>query len=257
MDLKILTVHVESQWDGYATLGDKVRAEKPDILIMTRPLIKDVATLPEMRAMHLIRDPRDIVVSGYFSHRNSHPEVVGGIPWPELVAHRKRLLELDKDAGMAEEVEFSSFFLEPLMDWDYTNPSILEMRMEDMTTSPIDTWLKALTHLDLLGEDGFGKMAACHWNLADRRGVPKVAAVLRKVLPKIPVAKVPPAYVADVNDRYSFTRLSKSDRKPGEVDENNHYRKGVAGDWVNHLTERHLEIVRARYGDLVTRLGYK
>ena len=28
----------------------------------------------EFRGIHLIRDPRDIVVSGYFSHLKTHPE---------------------------------------------------------------------------------------------------------------------------------------------------------------------------------------
>jgi hypothetical protein len=256
LDLKITTVHVEEQWAGYPTLGDMVRDQKPDILIMTRPFRKDIETLPPMKAVHLIRDPRDIIVSGYFSHRNSHPEVFGGVAWPELIAHRKRLLELDKEAGLAEEIEFSHLFLEPMASWDYNDPSILEVRMEEMITEPEQMWVKLFTQLEMLGTDGLGKMAAVKWNVAARRQKPWPAHHLRKVLPAIPLRALPPAYLPDVLDRYSFTRLSGSKRKPGEVDENSHYRKGVARDWENHLTSQHLHLIEQRYGNLIERLGY-
>jgi hypothetical protein len=129
LDLKILTVHIAKQWEAFPTLGDMVMKQKPDILIMTSPSQKDVETLPDFKGVHLIRDPRDIIVSGYFSHRNSHPEVFGGLSWPEMVEHRKRLLELDKDAGIMAELEFSHTFLDQMSSWDYHNPRILETRM--------------------------------------------------------------------------------------------------------------------------------
>lgn len=257
LDLKIVTVHVEAQWEGYPTLGDMVRDKRPDILIMTSPWQKDVDTLPEYKGVHLIRDPRDIIVSGYFSHRNSHPEQFGGISWPEMIEHRKRLLELDKDQGMLAEIEFSNTFLEPMSTWDYQNPSMLEVRMEDLTVNQIEGWTQIMRHLDLLGEDGFGRLTAVTWNLADRREKPWLFKHLRRVLPRVPLTRIPAAYLPNVLDRYSFTNLSKSDRKPGEVDENSHYRKGVARDWENHFTGMHHEHFRSLYGDLVKRLGYE
>ncbi len=256
LDLKIITVHVEKQWDGYPTLGDMVRDKKPDILIMTRPYRKDVETLPEYKAVHLIRDPRDIIVSGYFSHRNSHPEVFGGVAWPELVAHRKRLLELDKEAGLAEEIDFSHLFLEAMASWDYNDPNILEVRMEELIADPEPMWAKLFTHLELMGTDGPGKKAAVTWNLAGRRDKPWPVNRLRRVLPRIPLRALPPVYLPNVLDRFSFTNMSGSNRKPGEVDENSHYRKGVARDWENHLTAHHLELIEQRYGNLIERLGY-
>jgi hypothetical protein len=257
LDLKILTVHVAAQWDGYPTLGDMVIDKAPDILIMTAPLQKDIDTLPDYKAVHLIRDPRDIIVSGYFSHRNSHPEAFGGLSWPEMLEHRKRLLELDKDAGMQEEIAFSALFLEPLASWEYNNPRVLEARMEELTVDQIEGWTQIMRHLDLLGEDGIGRLMAVRWNLAQRREAPWAFKHMRRVLPRLPLTHVPPAYLPDVLDRFSFTKLSRSDRKPGEVDENSHYRKGVARDWENHFTARHHEVFSERYGDLVQRLGYE
>jgi hypothetical protein len=257
LDLKILTVHVAKQWEKFPTLGDMVAEKRPDILIMTAPAQKDIDTLPEYHGVHLIRDPRDIIVSAYFSHRNSHPEVFGGLTWPEMLDQRKRLLELDKEAGMEAEIEFSHNFLDDMATWNYHNPRVLEARMEELTTDQVPGWTRIMTHLDLLGEDGFGRLPAVLWNLAYRREKPWLAKHLRHVLPRVPLTRIPPAYLPNVLERFSFTRLSKSNRKPGQVDENSHYRKGMARDWENHFTARHHEHFRELYGDLVQRLGYE
>ncbi|MFC7763236.1 hypothetical protein ACFQY4_38135 [Catellatospora bangladeshensis] len=160
LDLKVVTIHVPEQWAPYDSLGDMIRATRPDLLIMTNAQREWVETLPEMRAFHLIRDPRDIIVSGYFSHLNSHPEVVGGLPWPALVEHRRNLRNLDEAGGLLAEVEFSSMFLDPMAEWDYTHPSILEVRMEDAIADPVKSWSTILGHLDLLTPDGSGPEAA-------------------------------------------------------------------------------------------------
>jgi hypothetical protein len=55
---------------------------------------------------------------------------------------------------------------------------------------------------------------------------------------------------------HSFETLSGG-RKPGQEDVNNHYRKGVAGDWRNHLSGQCLEHFYTVTGDLVRRLGYE
>ncbi|GAA1402099.1 hypothetical protein ACFQZ4_47665 [Catellatospora coxensis] len=257
LGLKVLTVHVPDQWAGHASVGDYVRAEQPDLLVMTNVTQAQFETLPPLRGLNVIRDPRDIIVSGYFSHRNSHPEQLMGIVWHELVAHRRVLSEVDVEAGLLAEIEFSGVFLDPMCEWNYANPGVLELRMEDMVADPYATWTRALTHLDLVAPGGFERLrhAASTWNLADRRETPRSLARARRFLPPVPLRRLPQAHVAGALARFSFERLSQG-RRPGQEDVHSHYRRGVAGDWRNHLSEVHLKAITARYGDIVQQFGY-
>jgi lipopolysaccharide transport system ATP-binding protein len=46
-------------------------------------------------------------------------------------------------------------------------------------------------------------------------------------------------------------------RPRGSEDRSHHVRKGVAGDWVNHFTERVKRAFKARYGGLLVETGYE
>lgn len=53
----------------------------------------------------------------------------------------------------------------------------------------------------------------------------------------------------------SFEKLSGG-RKPGEEDANSFIRKGIVGDWKNHLGEKELATFEEIAGDLMKKLGY-
>ena len=114
------------------------------------------------RGFHIIRDPRDTVVSGYFSHKNSHPTS----NWPELVLHRSRLLELSKQDGLMLEVDFSASLptnginldqLEALKTWDYQDSDMLELKFEDITVAPLEGFRRVFDFLGLRGREGTQK----------------------------------------------------------------------------------------------------
>jgi hypothetical protein len=46
-------------------------------------------------------------------------------------------------------------------------------------------------------------------------------------------------------------------RKPGAEDLGSHERKGVAGDWKNHFTDRVAKAFKERYGELLVATGYE
>jgi hypothetical protein len=261
LDLKVRTIMSPQHWAGYPSAGDMVRAERPGLIVVTDPRPELMATLPAVRGFHVIRDPRDILVSSYFSHRNSHPVSFGGVEWPELVPHREALLRLDHDAGILKEMEFSGWMIDTMATWDYQRPGMLEIRMEDLTADPVTWWSKIFRHLELLAGPGRLQvlpLARIKWNLAVRRERPRSLALLRGRLGlgRVPIHRLSDSYVAWALDRFSFERLAGG-RAKGEEDQGSHYRRGVAGDWRNHLTEAHLAAFRERFGDLTGRLGYQ
>ena len=56
-------------------------------------------------------------------------------------------------------------------------------------------------------------------------------------------------------DRNSFER--KTWWRFGRESKRSHLRKGVAGDWKNHFTDRHKQLFNAHYGDILMQAGYE
>jgi len=50
---------------------------------------------------------------------------------------------------------------------------------------------------------------------------------------------------------------ARSGRKPGEEDVQSHERKGVAGDWRNHFTDKITRSFKERFGSLLVATGYE
>jgi hypothetical protein len=247
-------------WEGYPTPGAMVRDVQPDMLIVTDPTDERKAGLPPTLGFHLIRDPRDIVVSSYFSHMNSHPTKFWNLEWPELVPHREALRSADHDAGLMKEMDFSGWMIDTMATWDYHQPGMLEVRMEDLTADPVTWWARIFTHMDMLqaeGDRAFALKARMTWNLAARLEQPKTLWWVREKLrvPKVPLHRLPRRFLDETLERHSFAKLAGG-RSVGETDENSHYRRGVAGDWRNHLNANHLAYFKERFGDLVEKLGY-
>jgi hypothetical protein len=87
-----------------------VAANKIDFLCYSNATIEHVNTLDNFRGFHVVRDPRDIIVSAYFSHLHSHPTD----EWPALLAHREQLKSVSRDEGLFVEMAFSRQELEDL-----------------------------------------------------------------------------------------------------------------------------------------------
>lgn len=197
------------------------------------------------KGFHVIRDLRDILVSGYFSHLNSHSTE----GWPGLLEHRLKLKNLEKAEGLIEEHEFSRYFFSHLINWDYSNPSILECKMEELTND--DNWaMKVLNHFKIPIED---------------IDIPNVN-IFRRTLMRafqrmnlIKYAKKPKAIsrelIIHTLERYSFQNLSGG-RPVGVENKNAHYRKGIPGDWKNHFNPELEELFKLEYVDFLSKHDY-
>jgi hypothetical protein len=99
------------------------------------------------RGFHVIRDPRDVIVSGYFSHRNSHP-IKGKWETGFLQPHRKWLSEVSEAEGLLKEIEIG-YALNGMAKWNFSDPDILELRFESLVSEPQKWFSDIFRHLDL------------------------------------------------------------------------------------------------------------
>ena len=168
------------------------------------------------RAFFVPRDPRDVVVSWYFSVKLSH-KVMG------LIGEvREKLQALPEEEGLQLVIGFvdSRGGFAALRSWQrgVSNDSRLRIfRYEDLTgDEQFATWRQLVAHCDIQMPDD----------------------VLREVLKE-----------------YAFSALTKG-RERGAEDVKSHLRKGIHGDWKNHFTPIVEQKFRATTGGLVEELGY-
>src|SRR5688572_25796569 len=178
--------------------------------------LKSIRKPKDFRAFFVMRDPRDIVVSRYFSFKVSHP-VIGNIS-----TVRQDLNTMSEEEGMAYTIDqlVKRGLFEALRSWSKISPADKELaafRYEDLTDSnQFETWQRVFAHCD----------------------IQMPASVLRELL-----------------ERNSFTALTKG-RERGAEDVQAHLRKGVHGDWKNHFSPAVEKKFRDATGTLVDDLGY-
>lgn len=94
----------------------------------------DREALGDARGSHMIRDPRDVVVSAYFYHLRTD-ESWALRPRPEYGgrSYQQHLRSLDREAGIAAEIERSApSVIRDMVAWDYEGNGFLELRYESL-----------------------------------------------------------------------------------------------------------------------------
>lgn len=123
-----------------------------------RAVVETLARQGPLRGFHVIRDPRDLMVSGYFWHISDRSADAN--PWN--IERRARLRAApNREAGLLQEVALSACYFDAMAEWDYTRPDIREMRFETMIADPLPFLHEAFTFVGLpTGE--LGRIVAEH-----------------------------------------------------------------------------------------------
>jgi len=122
--------------------SDQGPAPGYDVSLLTNAVFAKIAGgLRGGPAVHVIRNPLSIAVSAYHSHLATHDDA----GWPELVAQRAILREVGQAEGMMCTIAFCedpAFYaampgpLGQLASWDFDDPRIATVRMEDFGDDP-------------------------------------------------------------------------------------------------------------------------
>jgi len=235
---------------GYE-LNSHIRSESIEFLTFANADQNQVDKLTNFRGFHLIRDPRDVIVSAYFSHLKTHPTN----SWPELIEYREKLQKVSMDEGLLLEMDFSQHYLQLMERWNYNQPNVLELRMEDATVSAYETFLNTFKFLGLLDESDLTPVKRIKYILA--KASRKIEYLNNKKI-NIPIGinKIPAERLLGIVWEQQFSKMSNG-RVQGQEDLTSHYRKGESGDWRNHFTDIHISLFKERYNDLLLKLGYE
>lgn len=84
-----------------------------------------------VEGVHLFRDPRDMLVSGYFSSMYSHP----ADDHPALQAHRARILPLPTEEGLIAQIDYMTWIFDDMRGWNMDDPRFYNIRFEEMYAS--------------------------------------------------------------------------------------------------------------------------
>jgi hypothetical protein len=188
--------------------------------------------LPEYRASHFIRDPRDLVVSGYFYHLwtkeawasddgfdwpflTSLPKFAWVEPdparWPHKISYQAYLNSLDPEQGMLMEMISRERTFQQMRRWKFDNPRVLEMRYEEIVGNEEMACARLFEHY------GFAPQLR-------ERGV-------------------------ELARQFGLNNLAKR--------EGSHVRSGAPDQWRTHFTPAVKNLFKQAHGDLLIRLGYE
>ena len=185
----------------------------------------DLARLGRFRISRFVRDPRDLVVSGYFYHRRgaeAWTRIVGPTAedWsfanghvPEVLrathtSFAEYLQSASEEDGLLAELSFRRHHFDSMSAWPKEHPDIVTYRYES-----------------ILGNE---------------------ARVFQKIFRFYGLSVLERMVGGWLAKRYAFKRVASDP----------HVRNPASGQWRNHFTPRVRRAFDDRYADLIEHLGY-
>ncbi len=179
------------------------------------------------KGVYVLRDGRDVLVSQYFFHARLVPEG----DHPRLTSRLRRIFP-----GLVNKANIRDNFA-PFLERQMRHPASARANWAEHARSFFEVRnpnVVLLRYEDLLG-DGEKTLAEAMARLTG--GEPDFQRA------------------GDALSRYSFQKLAG--RSPGQEDRSSFFRKGQAGDWVNHFTREAAEIFDHYCGEMLITAGYE
>jgi hypothetical protein len=200
---------------------DKIDLQQPPSgtqLFLSNHSKMDLAPLAPYRGVHVMRDPRDMIVSGYHYHKWTN-EIWAHRPDENGRSYQQKLREADTRTGLFMEIDhFIFFYRAELEAWDMDDPDILEAPYEA-----------------LMGE---GRDQLYH-DIFAHLGVPGDQANIGVELMRLFEAK---------------RRTGRA--KDASSAKHEHIRSGRKEQWREELSPEHLDYIEVQLGPVLRKFGY-
>lgn len=107
--------------------------------------VETMKAVPDQaRGFHVIRDPRDVLISDYFSRRYSH-----GIHSPKQMELRRYLESHNLEEGLLHMIDRCAYFNQ-IEGWPLgKRPNILDVKYEDILADEKDMFVRIIGHLGI------------------------------------------------------------------------------------------------------------
>lgn len=200
---------------------EKINLEQPAAdtrLFLSNHSRMELAPLVPYRGIHLMRDPRDMIVSGYHYHKWTN-ETWAHRPDDQGRSYQQKIQEADTRTGLFMEIDhFIFFYREQLENWNLDDPDILEVAYEDLMGEGRDR----------IYQDIFAHL-----------GVPEDQAAIGVDLMRLFEAKRRTGRAKDVSRA-----------------RHRHIRSGRNEQWREELAPEHLEYIEVQLGPVLRKFGY-
>ena len=185
----------------------------------------DLDRFADVRVVRFVRDPRDLVVSGYFYHRRGAEHwtnligptdldwmmVGGAVPGavPADTTFAQWLNSVPLEEGLLSELDFRSRHFASMAAWPVDDERVLTFRYEEIVGNEVATFRSALAHLQ----------------------IPRLG-------------------------RWAGLRRARRTRASRRAGKSEHIRNPASGQWRTYFTPRVRDRFNERYGSLLEGLGY-
>ncbi|MBU1119522.1 sulfotransferase domain-containing protein [Patescibacteria group bacterium] len=216
-----------------------------DFLAYENPTIDVLQKIPSFKGFVTVRDPRDICVSAYFSHVNSHPVMDC---WQQHKKLKEQLGKVSFEEGLLLEMAFpfTKNLFSIMRDWPYELPYIRTVKMEDLIHDPYQEIIELFQFLNIADTN-----TSTHKEFI--RALKKILNISKK---RSKYNTLSIENLLEIVYQNRFSKLSGG-RKRGEEDQFHHYRKGISGDWKNYFNEVHKKKFKAEFNDVLLALDYE
>ncbi|HEY3832799.1 MAG TPA: sulfotransferase domain-containing protein [Acidimicrobiia bacterium] len=218
--------------------------ERIDVVSFTNADAHFLPPVGAIRGFHVVRDPRDICVSAYYSHRYSHATK----RWPQLESMREWFDEVEPDEALAYEIDFLAPVFAAMEEWDTTRPDILELKFEDLVAADVGGLMRAFEFIGLCPGTRRPLDGSSHAHVFAQK-------VRRRLGLGVSRRRLSRARFEAIIRANGFDAKAEG-RAPGDVDVTSHYRSGTPGDWHTHFSADHIERFKKAYPTLLAHLGY-
>lgn len=233
IEFKFYTADFQSNHEQFEEAVSKNQRKK--VLCLTNTGMVDInwKTLPEYRGSHFVRDPRDMIVSGYYYHLWTMEEWCTDtkFDWTRIIDHpffsqyiesnkskyplnrsyKEYINTLDMEKGFILEMIFRGENFSQMENWNFNNPRILELKYEEIIGNEVECFRRLFEHYKF------------HPKLIDR-GV-------------------------EIAKKFRLEKNIKSNT--------GHVRNGKPRQWPKEFSPLVKDLFKKAYGNLLIQLGYE